>query len=108
MSESFADHLKKIRRSKNLKQADLARKTGLKVAAISFYETGERRPSINNLNKLADALSVSVDFLLGRDVLRVPSVADELLRDFEKLNSKDQEVVHDIARMLLTKSEKKL
>ena len=108
MSGNFADHLKKIRISKNLKQADLARKTGLQVAAISFYETGERRPSLGNLNKLADALSVSVDFLLGREVVCASSVADELIRDFEKLNSKDREVVHDIARMLLTKSEKKL
>jgi len=104
MSESFADHLKKIRRSKNLKQADLARKTGLQVAAISFYETGERRPSLSNLNKLADALSVSVDFLLGRDVARASSVADELLRDFEKLDSKDQETIQGMVKLLLKQS----
>jgi transcriptional regulator with XRE-family HTH domain len=97
MSEIFADHLKKIRRSKNFKQADLARKTGLKVAAISFYETGERRPSLSNLVKLADALSVSVDFLLGREVARV--------RDFDKLNPKDQEVIQEMAKVLLKKTK---
>jgi len=96
MSENFAERLKEIRKSKNLKQSDLANKTGLKVAAISFFETEKRRPSMGNLIKLADALSVSVDFLLGREVARV--------RDFDKLNPKDQEVVQDIAKVLLNKS----
>ena len=97
MSENFAERLKEIRKSKKLKQSDLASKTGLKVAAISFFETAKRRPSLGNLIKLADALSVSVDFLLGREVARV--------RDFDKLNPKDQEVIQEMSKVLLKKTK---
>ena len=97
MSENFAERLKEIRKSKKLKQSDLASKTGLKVAAISFFETAKRRPSLGNLIKLADALAVSVDFLLGREVARV--------RDFDKLNPKDQEVIQEMSKVLLKKTK---
>ena len=49
-----------------MSQADLADKTGLQPAAVSHFETGQRSPSFENLKKLADALSISVDYLLGR------------------------------------------
>ena len=75
-------------------------------AAISHFETGERRPSLENLLKLADALAVSVDYLLGREVARATSASGKLLKDFEKLSLKDQEVISDMAKLLLKKSSK--
>lgn len=46
-------------------QADLARATGLQPAAISHFETGQRTPNVRNLLKLAKALRVSTDWLVG-------------------------------------------
>jgi len=106
MPKIFADCLKRIRRSKRLSQSDVARMTGLMPAAISHFETGERRPSLENLQKLADALAVSVDYLLGREVARATSASGKLLRDFERLSLKDQEVISDMAKLLLKKSPK--
>ena len=106
MTEDFPDRLKKIRKSKGLSQSGLAKKTGLKPAAISHFETGQRRPSLDNLMKLVDALSVSTDYLLGRDVARASSATGKLLRDFEKLSLKDQAVIQDMTRLLLKQSQK--
>jgi len=106
MAENFAERLKQVRNSKGLSQSDLARKTGLMPAAISHFETGQRRPSLDNLMKLVDALSVSCDYLLGRDVARASSATGKLLRDFEKLSLKDQGVIQDMTRLLLKKSQK--
>jgi len=106
MTEDFHDRLKKIRKSKELSQSGLAKKTGLMPAAISHFETGERRPSLDNLIKLVDALSVSSDYLLGRDVARASSATGKLLRDFEKLSLKDQGVIQDMAKLLLKKGQK--
>ena len=61
--DRFSEHLQQIRQSKGLSQTDLAKRTGLKPAAISHFETGQRKPSFGNLIKLADALSVSMDYL---------------------------------------------
>ncbi len=106
MTEDFPDRLKKIRKSKGLSQSGLAKKTGLMPAAISHFETGERRPSLDNLIKLVDALSVSSDYLLGRDIARASSATGKLLRDFEKLSLKDQGVIQDMAKLLLKKGQK--
>lgn len=47
-------------------QARLAALAGLTPDWISQYETGRRKPSMDNLVRLADALRVSTDSLLGR------------------------------------------
>ena len=106
MTEDFPDRLKKIRKSKGLSQSGLAKKTGLMPAAVSHFETGERKPSLENLVKLVDALSVSSDYLLGRDIARASSAAGKLLRDFERLSLKDQAVIQDMTRLLLKNSRK--
>src|SRR5690606_10858354 len=65
-SSKFPEQLEKARRLRNLNQAELAKASGLQASAISHFETGSRKPSFDNLRKLADALSVTTDFLLGR------------------------------------------
>ena len=104
-NDCFAKHLKGIRKSKGLSQSDLAKLTGLKPAAISHLETGPQRPSFDTLVKLADALSVSMDYLFGRDALGTSNAADKLFRDFEKLSLDDQAVIQDMAKLLLKKPQ---
>lgn len=65
----FSTILKDCRYGRKLKQIELADKTGLNASAISNFESGSRKPSIGNLIKLADALEVTTDYLLGREVI---------------------------------------
>jgi len=60
----FASLLRESREYAGLTQAELAEKTGLQPTAISHFETGTRRPCINNLRKLCKALRCSADSLL--------------------------------------------
>ncbi len=53
-------NLKVARIKKGLTQAQLAEKLGVSQNTISFYETGARFPSRNNLYKLAEALDCDV------------------------------------------------
>jgi len=91
---------------RELTQAQLAEKAGLPAAAISHFETGGRKPSFENLVKLAEALSVTTDFLLGRETN--PGAAGEevtaLFRDLGKASAADQDFIRDI---LKTRSRKK-
>jgi transcriptional regulator with XRE-family HTH domain len=70
-----------------MKQMDLARKTRLKQSAISQFETGRRTPSFHNLRRLADALEVSADYLLGRSELNVASRRLPMLASADYLTS---------------------
>ena len=111
-SELFAERLKYAReRLRKLSQAELAERSGLQAAAVSHFETGQRKPSFDNLRRLADALEVTTDYLLGRaDAPKMSAPpADPLYRDYEKLSTDDREVarvfMHSLAKRAKDKAE---
>jgi len=65
MSTEFANRLKIVREEKGLKREDVARQIGTSAAIIGRYERGERTPSVDIAKKIADALEVSLDYLVG-------------------------------------------
>ena len=62
----FGQRLARCRKQLGLEQQELAKEANVPAPSISHYERGRRKPSLENLVRLADALSVSIDFLLGR------------------------------------------
>ena len=109
MQKNFPDILRKIRESKKLSQTELAEKSGFQPSAISHFETGRRSPSFDNLKKLADALSVSIDYLLGREDTSksLGPAAEKLFRDFENMSSEDQDTLSEFAAMLARKNKER-
>jgi transcriptional regulator with XRE-family HTH domain len=107
MTESFADRLRKTREAKSLSQAELGQKAGLQASAISHFEAGRRSPSFDNLIRLADALSVTLDFLLGRatEPKNAGPVAEQLFRSFERMSADDQESLAQFAKVLAEKNK---
>lgn len=62
---SFDQRLALLRKKHGLSQADLAKKIDTSAPIIGRYERGEMSPSIEVAAKLAAALGVSLDYLLG-------------------------------------------
>lgn len=61
-------NIKQVRQSKKITQAKLAKKCGLSQAYINELENGiKKNPSIEVLEKISQALSVSVSALLEGD-----------------------------------------
>lgn len=56
-----------LRKAKNWSQGDLAKAVQASRDIIGKYERGENSPSVEMAVKLADALEVSVDYLLGKE-----------------------------------------
>lgn len=56
-----------LRKQKNWSQSDLAKAVDASRDIIGKYERGENSPSIEMAIKLADALDISVDYLLGKE-----------------------------------------
>jgi transcriptional regulator with XRE-family HTH domain len=54
-----------LRKARGMTQAELARAIGVSQQAVFAYELGERRPSILLLAKIAKALTVAVEDLIG-------------------------------------------
>jgi transcriptional regulator with XRE-family HTH domain len=63
----LAKRVKEYRKQKRLTQQKLAEKTGLSFNTITKIEQGiGDSPTLKTLVKLADALGVSIDELVGR------------------------------------------
>jgi transcriptional regulator with XRE-family HTH domain len=64
---AFGRRLKQVRETRGLSQAELANRASVPVVMISHFETGVRSSaSAATLVKLANALSVSIDYLLSQ------------------------------------------
>jgi putative molybdopterin biosynthesis protein len=63
--------LAELRKKKGLSQDELATRAGITRAAVSFIESGKRKPSLLVTLKLANALEIELSSLL-RKAERVP------------------------------------
>lgn len=58
-----------MRKRANLSQADLAKQLNINQYNISYWEIGRSEPSIEQIIKLSEILNVTIDYLLGKDVI---------------------------------------
>jgi len=95
---SVADRIRNRRAELSITQTQLAKSARLTPAAISQFESGSRKPSFDALSKLASALKVTTDFLLGMktpgydDILADPKVG-VMFRGMMGLSEKDKETM---------------
>ena len=59
-------NLKVIRKAKGMTQAQLSAVSGVNRVNIAKYEIGKSVPSLKTAERLADALGVTVDELIGK------------------------------------------
>lgn len=64
----ISDNLRRALKARNMTQAELARQIGIDQANVSTYCTGAHTPGIDMLVRIADALHVSLDELVGRRI----------------------------------------
>jgi len=64
---TFSERLLELRKSRGLKQQEVADGASLSLRAYRYYESGEREPQLSALIRLADFYDVSLDELVGRE-----------------------------------------
>jgi transcriptional regulator with XRE-family HTH domain len=74
---TFAEKLKRCRLVLNLSQTELAKRSGITERTIYTYESMGIMPRSGNVKRLADALGVSVSYLLEDDRNVVISPVDD-------------------------------
>ena len=107
-SELFPARLKEARELRQISQTDLAEKAGLPPTSISHFEAGSRKPSFDNLRRLADRLDVTADYLLGRvDEPTAQAGADRLHRHAQNLSAEDMELAENFMKMLESRNKQR-
>lgn len=83
--ETFGQRLARLREDAGLSQSALARRIGSSQSAVSQIEAGERSPSYGMLVQLAEALGVSVAYMVGGEVEQLTPTEETHFRRYRAL-----------------------
>jgi transcriptional regulator with XRE-family HTH domain len=78
MSADFGNRMAQLRKEKDLSRDELGEKIGTSGAIVGRYERNDMKPSIEIAAKIAEALEVSFDYLVG--------ISSELIKDKKMIN----------------------
>ncbi|WP_459926371.1 helix-turn-helix domain-containing protein [Flavobacterium covae] len=88
---TFGEKITFIRKQLKWSQDDLAKKIGTSAPIVGRYEREEIKPSIEVASKLADALDVTLDYLLGKsDKMPLDKKNLQRLEEIEQLPDEDK------------------
>ena len=94
-----------LRKEKELTQDELSQKLGVSKSSIAMWETGQRLPSPDVYELIADFFNVDIDYLYGRTDIRqrirfdengnlqrtLTATENKLLDAFDRLNQDGQQ-----------------
>jgi transcriptional regulator with XRE-family HTH domain len=104
----FKERLKSARELRGLSQTQLATNASLPPSSVSHFEAGARKPSFDNLKRLASALDVTTDYLLGRsETPDASATAGRLHRDMHRLTADDLRLTEQFVDLLLRRGQTK-
>ena len=104
-ADQFGHQLRELRKSRGWTLAELADKVGVQGSMVGNYERGVHYPPIPTLVKLARALDVSLDRLLGEDENRGGEIQDrglhQLFLEADRADFAKQGLVKQVLASLL-------
>lgn len=88
---AFADRLSIARKQRKIRQADLGKMVGTSGDIIGKYERGENIPSIDVAAKIADALGVTLDYLIkDKEYEQIDEDTLKRLKEIQKLSPENK------------------
>jgi transcriptional regulator with XRE-family HTH domain len=106
MDEVFPNRLKTARELRKVSQGELAARANLPATSISHFESGSRKPSFDNLRRLAQALGITTDYLLGlSEQPEISTAADPIYRHGQNLTSEDRDLADQFLSLLSKRNQ---
>ncbi len=109
------ERLAELRQQKGVSRRELSFALGLEQSTYGKYELGQRQPSLEILQKLADYFDVSTDYILGKSEdptveLNIPSQLEGVhvafnRGEFEDLTQEEVDRIAEFAQFV--KSQRK-
>lgn len=91
-----------VRKRLKWSQDNLATKVGTSTPIIRRYERKEIKSTIDIAKSLADALGVTVDFLLGNDDTVINKEIFQKVKDIESLTEEERNKIYDLIIMAIS------
>ena len=94
---SFSENLRNLRKEKKISQQQLADKLQVAQSTVGMWEAGKRTPKLEEIERLAKMLNVTVSRLIGRHEREIQVTRNEVFVDGRKVEDLD---AGDIKRIL--------
>lgn len=112
-SQALRDNMRHIMTIKGYTQSWLASQTDIPEATVSRYLSGIHSPKIEYVARMAEAMNVSVDYLLGISMSPVPDAPPypeirTLIAGYERADSHTKKMIWMQLELVLTDEEKGL
>lgn len=82
----IAERIKQKRTELKMTQRDLAKAAQTTPATISAYEKALKKPSIDNMMKIAEVFNVSIDWLCGKENIKEVQTLKDIVLDFFEID----------------------
>ncbi|MBZ9731608.1 helix-turn-helix domain-containing protein [Salegentibacter sp. JZCK2] len=99
---TFGERILSVRKKLKWSQDDLAKKVGTSAPIIGRYERNEIKPAIDTAKAIADALGVTVDFLLGSDDTVMDKELLQKVKDIESFTEEERNKIYDLIDMAIS------
>ena len=85
------NRIRELREDRDLRQIDVAEKTGIDQRTLSNYETGKTNPDSLSIIALAEFFNVTTDYLLGYAELNLKNKED-IIENLNRIESDISEI----------------
>ena len=79
--KKIIERIREVMEKKGITAAEISRRSGIDRSSLSHYLSGDYKPKTENLKKIADALGVTLSYLVGLSDDPAPT-DDKELNDF--------------------------
>lgn len=103
---TFGERITYARKQKKMTQANLGKAAGTSGDIIGKYERNEIKPSIDTAAKIADALGVTLDYLVkDKEYQNIDNDALKRLKLLEKLSPEDKKHIFALMDAFFAKNK---
>ena len=94
---TFGERILSLRKKLKWSQDDLAKKIGTSAPIVGRYERNEIKPSIDTAKNIADALAVTIDYLIsGSGNMVLDKKTLQRIQDIQLLDDNKQHTLFDL------------
>lgn len=91
---TFGERCTMIRKKKKMSQSDMGKLLDIDGDAYGRYERNEVKPSVEMATKIANALGVSLDYLVGKTDLELDAGTIRRIEEVSKMSDEDKKHVY--------------
>ncbi len=98
---TFGERLAIVRKRRKMSQADVGKIININGDAYGRYERDEVKPTIEMANKIANALKISLDYLVGNTNIELDTETLKRVEDISKFSNDNKKHIYILLDALI-------